>query len=192
MAQAGGGRYVYVAKPDQIPSALRRELGDLLSVVAQNVKFKMELPPGVEVNQVFGREEPLNAGVLEVPLGDLTSGEERVLLVKCHKASDPAPGGPIELGAVLTFDDVAQARRIDSKQTMAIERTAAAGGNAAKTNGPVLAYARLAAAAAVALYVPHSRALPPVGIGGEGQPASFGNKMTGFPLQKENPLNDLS
>jgi Mg-chelatase subunit ChlD len=143
VAQAGGGRYVYVAKPDEIPSAFEKELGALLAVVAQNVRLKFDLPQGVEAVQVFGREEPLQPEKLELPLGDLTSGEERVLLVKFRAAGNAAPSGAMELPAHLTYDDVAQAQRItDDKQGIAIQRVAPGTTIAAKP-GPVLAYARL-------------------------------------------------
>ncbi len=148
LAQAGGGRYVYVAKPEQIPEALHQELGALLAVVAQNAKLKIELPPGVEVQQVFGREEPLQPGVVEVPLGDLTGGERRVLLVKLRLNQDVPAGGPIELRAVLTYDEVAEARRIESRQTLTINGAAAGEVTQASQISPasenqVLAYARL-------------------------------------------------
>ena len=143
LAQAGGGRYVYVAEPEQIPEALHRELGALLAVVAQNVKLKMELPPGVEVQQVFGREEPLQPGVVEVPLGDLTSGQRQVILVKLRLAQDAQAGGPIELRAVLTYDEVAEAQRVESQQTLTMNPAAAGGVVEANQVSEVLAYARL-------------------------------------------------
>ena len=142
MAQAGGGRYVYVAKPEEIPAAFKQELGTLLAVVAQNAKLKMKLPVGVEVKQIFGWEEPQKPGQLEMRLGDLTSGEERVVLVKLRlDGNSRAEGGEgFELPMVLTYDDVAQARRIESVQTAHIERS---GRTNATDVSPVLAYAQL-------------------------------------------------
>ncbi len=147
LAQAGGGRYIYVAKPEEIPEALQRELGALLAVVAQNAKLTMELPPGVEVQQVFGREQPLQPEVVKVPLGDLTSRERRVLLVKLRLGQDAQSGGPIELRAVLTYDDVAEAQRVESEQTVTVGQGASGqrrGGQIGTAfQNHVLAYARL-------------------------------------------------
>ena len=141
MARAGSGRYVYVANPEQIPAALKEELGALLAAVAQNVTLKMALPPNVDAVRVFGREQPLEPGVLELPLGDLSSGEQRVLLVEL--AMGRQSDEPVELPAVLTYDDVAQAHRVDSKQTITVAPAAAGDGTTTSPTGSVLAYARL-------------------------------------------------
>lgn len=142
IAAAGGGRYVYAAKPDEIPAAFDKELGNLLAVVAQNAKLEIDLPPGVELVQVLGRNEPSPADRLELPLGDLASGEERVLLAKFRVKSDSAPSGPITLPAVMTYDEVAEAKRVEVTQTVSIQRSAEGATVAAKPS-PVLSYARL-------------------------------------------------
>ncbi len=141
VAQAGGGRYIYVSEPDQIPAAFQRELGSLLAVVAQNVPWKMQLPAGVEVRQVYGREEPLKPDELEIPLGDLTSGEERVLLIKFRAA---ATGGAsaIDLPVQLIYDDIANASRIEDQQVASLQQVAAEATISLKPS-PVLTYARL-------------------------------------------------
>ena len=141
MARAGGGRYVYVASAEEIPAALKEELGALLAAVAQNARFKIELPPNVDVVRVFGRDEPVVPGLLELPLGDLSSGEERVFLVEFALGRQSVE--PVELRAVLTYDDVAQAQRVDSEQTITVARAAAGDGTTTSATGSVLAYARL-------------------------------------------------
>lgn len=144
MAQAGGGHYVYVANPDQIPTAVEKEMGALLAVSAQNVKLKMKLPPGVEVQQVYGHEEAFQPGVLEEPLGDLTSGEERRLLIKFRTTQTVAPADaePFHLQAELSYDNLAAASRSKSEQTIKLSPTATAPGSADATTS-VLAYAQL-------------------------------------------------
>ena len=140
MAQAGGGRYVYVAKPEDIPMAFKQELGDLLAVVAQNVKLKMKLPPGLEVRQIFGWEATQKPGRFELSLGDFTSGEDRTVLVKMRFTANNAEdaGRSLDLQATLTFDDVAGADRRESQQAVVIGRS-----NGAGQSTPVLAYAQL-------------------------------------------------
>lgn len=144
MAQAGRGHSVYAANADQIPSAVQKELGALLAVSVQNVKLKMKLPAGIEVLQVFGREEAFQPGVLDEPLGDLTSGEERCLLIKFRVASGPAPAEspPLTLQVDLSYDNLAAATRSQEQQTVTLVREAAQSvGQAPST--PVMAYAQL-------------------------------------------------
>jgi Ca-activated chloride channel family protein len=142
IAHAGGGRYVYVAKPDQIPSAFEQELGALLSVVAQNTRLKIGVPPGIEPVQVFGRDEPLQPESLELNLGDLTSGERRSLLVRFRVASSSQPATALDFPLELTFDDIAQSERTQLAETISME-LAATGSRIASKPSPVLAYARL-------------------------------------------------
>jgi Ca-activated chloride channel family protein len=142
IAEAGGGRFVHVSEPDKIPAAFEKELGALLAVVAQNARLEMTLPEGIEVEHVFGRDEPLKPNKLELTLGDLASGEERVLLVKLHNTGSGTAVGAAELTAKLTYDDLAAAHREVSTQSLAIQRTATATRVALKPN-PVLAYAQL-------------------------------------------------
>jgi hypothetical protein len=145
MAQAGGGHYAYVANPDQIPTAVQKELGALLAVSAQNVKLKMKLPPGVEVQQVYGHEEAFQPGVLEESLGDLTSGEERRLLIKFRTTQTVAPADaePFQLQAELSYDNLAAASRTKSEQTIKLSPTATTTTGSGDSTTSVLAYAQL-------------------------------------------------
>jgi Ca-activated chloride channel family protein len=146
MARAGGGHYAYAANADQIPTAVEQELGSLLATTAQNVSLKMDLPAGIEVLQVYGHEEEFKPGLLEEPLGDLTSGEERRLLIKFRVSakSTVAPGGSVQLRAELSYDNLAAAQRSQSEQTIVFERGSAQTAAAASgTPTTVLAYAQL-------------------------------------------------
>lgn len=122
MAQAGGGRYSYVARPDQIPNFIRSELGSMLGVVGQNAKLTLDVPAGLKVEQIFGREEAIKQGQVEIPLGDLTAGMDRTLLVRLRRDSAVAlSGSTMSIKAVLTFDDVGNDRRERSEQTIALD-----------------------------------------------------------------------
>jgi Mg-chelatase subunit ChlD len=146
MAQVGGGHYAYAANADQIPTAIECELGSLLAVSAQNISLKMDLPDGIDVVQVYGREEEFKPGILEESLGDLTSGEERRLLVKFQVSPKLAarPGSSLALRAELSYDNLALAQRSHTEQTIALDvgrpQTAATGSGLPST---VLAYAQL-------------------------------------------------
>lgn len=145
MAQAGGGHYAYCANADQIPTAIERELGALLAVSAQNVKLKLKLPPGVEILQVYGHEEAFQPGVLEESLGDLTSGEERRLLMKLRAVQTVAPADASSaiLRAEVSYDNLAAANRSKSEQTIDLSSASAASKESESSAAAVLAYAQL-------------------------------------------------
>jgi Ca-activated chloride channel homolog len=146
MAQAGGGHYAYAANADQIPTAVEQELGSLLAVSAQNVNLKMELPEGIEVQQVYGREEEFKPGVLEESLGDLTSSEERRLLIKFRVSPKmtAASGSPLRLRAELSYDNLATAQRTQAEQVISVDQGQSPSAMASQsTPSPVLGYAQL-------------------------------------------------
>lgn len=145
MAQAGGGHYAYAANADQIPTAIEKELGSLLAVSAQNVTCKIELPDGIEVQQVYGHEEAFKPGILEEPLGDLTSGEERRLLIKFRVTPKYARGsGPLVLRTELSYDNLAAAKRAQAEQTLSLDQGPATNAAASQASpSPVLGYAQL-------------------------------------------------
>jgi Ca-activated chloride channel family protein len=141
VAEAGGGRYVHAAKPEQIPTAFDKELGALLAVVAQNTRFQMKLPSELEVDRVFGREAPVAKNELDISLGDMTAGEDRVVLVKLRRASGGSTGH-LDLTGSLTFDDVLAAQRRNEANTIHFGEHSAADRSAVAHSG-ILAYCQL-------------------------------------------------
>jgi Mg-chelatase subunit ChlD len=146
MAQAGGGHYSFAANADQIPNAVEQEMGSLLAVSAQNVNFKMDLPEGIEIQQVYGHEEAFKPGILEESLGDLTSGEERRLLIKLRVSPQyrATSDTPIVLRGELNYDNLAAVQRSQSEQSvsLAMGQSKSATAGQAETSA-VLGYAQL-------------------------------------------------
>jgi Ca-activated chloride channel family protein len=140
MSQAGGGHYAYAANADEIPTAVERELGSLLAVSVQNVNLKVTLPEGIEIVQVYGREESIKPGEAEVSLGDLTSGEARKLLVKFRVSPKyAARAHAATIKTELTYDNLATAQRSQVDQSVVLEPAAAA----TAASNSLLAYAEL-------------------------------------------------
>jgi Ca-activated chloride channel homolog len=99
LAASSGGRARYIASPEVLPGAFRDELSRAASVVARNVRVKVNGLAGAGVERVLGYE------VLDgwVRLPDFAAGEERRVLVKL---SLPAGKGETDLAAVeLSFED---------------------------------------------------------------------------------------
>src|SRR5262245_50506025 len=85
MAEAGGGRFHHLRRPDEIATTFVGELGELLATVATNVELELEVEPRVEVAVIStyrshqATEQPTR---WTITLGDLLSGEERHTVVR--------------------------------------------------------------------------------------------------------------
>jgi len=77
MADAGGGRFRYIAHAGLIPEAFREEFGDLASVVARNTTLTVSYPAAVTVDVRGGVPHESKKGTLAVSIGDLYAGERR-------------------------------------------------------------------------------------------------------------------
>ena len=81
MADASGGRFYYIERPEQIPDLLTSELGELLEVVARDVCLVLQLPKGVEAAPLNALATAAVTGGIQVGLGDLVSGQQLDVVV---------------------------------------------------------------------------------------------------------------
>jgi len=81
MADASGGRFYYIERPEQIPDLLTSELGELLEVVARDACLTLQLPKGVEAAPLNALETAAVAGGIQIRLGDLVSGQQLDVVV---------------------------------------------------------------------------------------------------------------
>jgi Ca-activated chloride channel family protein len=146
MSQAGGGRYHYVANGEDLPKTFERELGALLQSVAQNGRLKLHLPDGVKLVSAFGYEivhtPEMPPHEREVRLGDLASGDERVVLLKFRQSTTRpvAARDGFDVPISLQYDDVPAARRFELDATASIVPVR---GEATDQTEQVTAYAEL-------------------------------------------------
>jgi len=105
LAEQGGGHFYYIERPDQIPDVFRRELGELLTVVAREAFLSITIPNGVAV-ELLGDLPHERAGQrLRIFLGDLCAGERRALYTKVLTPPDVS-GTSIVLRAELGYADL--------------------------------------------------------------------------------------
>jgi Ca-activated chloride channel homolog len=105
LAEQGGGHFYYIERPDQIPEVFRRELGELLTVVAREVFLNIAIPRGVGL-ELLGDLAHERAGErLRVFLGDLCASERRVLYTRALTPPD-APGTSVVLRGELGYADL--------------------------------------------------------------------------------------
>lgn len=105
LAEQGGGHFYYIERPDQIPDVFRRELGELLTVVAREAFLSIAIPRGVSVELVGDLPHERGADRLRVYLGDLFAGERRALYTRVLTPPD-MPGTSVVLRGELGYADL--------------------------------------------------------------------------------------
>jgi Ca-activated chloride channel homolog len=85
MAKQGGGNFWFVKTPDECPAFFGRELGGLLSCVAQTVKLKLTAAPGVRIVEVLNDldvDAKEDGSEATVSVDDVYAEEKRKVLVR--------------------------------------------------------------------------------------------------------------
>jgi Ca-activated chloride channel family protein len=105
LANHGGGHFYYIERPDQIPDVFRRELGELLSIVAHEALLRIEIPRGVAIELLGDLPHEREQDRLRIYLGDLHAGSERTLYSRVLTPPD-APGTGLAIRAELGYADL--------------------------------------------------------------------------------------
>jgi Ca-activated chloride channel family protein len=105
LAEQGGGHFYYIERPDQIPDVFRRELGELLTVLAREVFLQVAIPRGVAVELLGDLPHERQSDRLRVFLGDVCAGERRTLYTRVLTPPD-APGTSVVLRGELGYADL--------------------------------------------------------------------------------------
>ena len=105
LAEQGGGHFYYIERPDQIPDVFRRELGELLTVVAREAFLSITIPSGVAVELLGDLPHERTGARLRIFLGDLCAGERRALYTRVLAPPD-APGTSVVLRGELGYADL--------------------------------------------------------------------------------------
>lgn len=95
IADTGGGTYYYISSPEDIPGIFHEELGELGTVVAQNMTVDFD-PGECQVAGVLG----FAGGGLPAAAGDVQTGAARSVILALEVS--PAGAGDVELGTVAT------------------------------------------------------------------------------------------
>jgi Ca-activated chloride channel family protein len=99
MAEAGGGHFYFIERPEQIPDFLASELGELLSVIAGSVQMTVEVSGNVSLQCL--NDVPIHDGRYQ--LGDISEAAVVDLLFALDIA--PRNTGPITLQVNLAWLD---------------------------------------------------------------------------------------
>jgi Ca-activated chloride channel homolog len=103
MAQGAGGGYYYARDPDAIAQAFDKELAGLTKLAARSVEVGLDLGPNVSISQVYGYRTEMRRGRVIIPVGDMSAGEKRRVMVEL-KTSAGAEGRIDISNVVLAFN----------------------------------------------------------------------------------------
>lgn len=110
MTKAGGGNEYHITTPDQAPAAFGREIGGLLSCVAQGVKVTVKTKTDVKIKEVLNDFDVKgNADQTEaaIAVDDVYGSEKRKLLILLELPEMDKSGHPFKLGDVkVEFEDL--------------------------------------------------------------------------------------
>ncbi len=83
LAEASDANYYYVKDTEKLPEIFAKELGELLTVVARDVRIEIICPEGVTPLGLVGRTEKFENRKTSVNLSQFTPGQNRYLLLRC-------------------------------------------------------------------------------------------------------------
>ncbi len=108
MATAGGGQFHHLRSSADIMATFLGELGDMMAVACRQVRLEILADPTVRLDLVSDYRPSGESGRsrLDVPLGDLMSGEERQIVVRGSFAPQGATASA-EVRARLVWQDAA-------------------------------------------------------------------------------------
>lgn len=110
MTKAGGGNEYHITTPDQAPAAFGREIGGLLSCVAQAVKVTIKTKPDVKILEVmndFDVKGNTDQTEAVIAVDDVYGSEKRKLLVRLELPAMDKSGHAFKLADVkVDFEDL--------------------------------------------------------------------------------------
>jgi len=83
LAEASDANYYYVKDTEKLPEIFAKELGEMLSVAARDVRIEIICPDGVQPLGFIGRAERFENQKASVNLSQFTTGQNRYLLLRC-------------------------------------------------------------------------------------------------------------
>jgi Ca-activated chloride channel family protein len=83
LAEASDANYYYVQDTEKLPEIFARELGELLTVAAREIRIEITCPDGVQPLGFIGRSERFENQRASVNLSQFTLGQGRYLFLRC-------------------------------------------------------------------------------------------------------------
>lgn len=139
LSRTTNGNHHFVGTPEDLPAVFEREAASLGRTVLANAEARIALAPGVELERLFDRAFRRQGDELIVPLGPMSAGDDRTVLLEVRLPSDRGdrpvaevdvafrlPDGPEQQTRArelsLTVEDRGRDGPIDSRVGMRIAR----------------------------------------------------------------------
>ncbi|MGO8838782.1 MAG: vWA domain-containing protein, partial [Limisphaerales bacterium] len=90
LAEASDANYYYVQDTEKLPEIFAKELGEMLTVAAREIRIEIICPDGVEPIGFIGRSEKFEDRRATVNLSQFTLGQGRYLFLRC-RVTRPEP-----------------------------------------------------------------------------------------------------
>jgi Ca-activated chloride channel homolog len=104
LAEASDANYYYVQDTEKLPEIFARELGELLTVAARDVRVEVICPDGVKPLGFIGRAEKFENQKAVVNLSQFTGGQDRYLMLRCVVNGDNSDVAKVNLNYKDEFD----------------------------------------------------------------------------------------
>lgn len=146
LAVSSDGNHAFVENATDLAQVFQHELGDILSVVAQDVEIEIELAPGVTPVRAIGRDATITGNKARVSLSQLYAKQQKHVLLEV-KVPPGAAGKKRALADVaVSYANMLSKQKATRRAAAAVEFSAAPGAVAARQNKQVLEAAALAIA----------------------------------------------
>ena len=109
IARRSGGNYYFISRPELIPEVFRKELESLMTVVAKNLRLRLNLTRWTQMRQVYAGQPAFGPRTVDLDLVDLERGALITALAEVELQRRPA-GVYRVAQAVLNYDDLATGR----------------------------------------------------------------------------------
>lgn len=99
LAQKSDGNHMFIRNEDDLKTAFDRELGDVLSVVAQDVTIRIACGEGVRPVRILGREADISGQTVTTSLNQVYNGQMKYVLLEVELPAGQ-PGQKIQTASV--------------------------------------------------------------------------------------------
>jgi len=118
LAQRSDGNTYFVENANDLARIFGAELGDVLNVVARDIRILIECPENVKPLRSIGREATIRGQRVELDLNQLYGSQERFLLLEVEVPPTPADTELPLMSAVIQYRNLFS--QLDENQTLAL------------------------------------------------------------------------